>query len=126
MREATARAVKRPDASHPITIAPYAGRVRVVISGTVIAETSRALKLDEGGYKPVLYIPRQDVRMALLKRTTHSTYCPYKGDCSYFTIVTDGRQSENAGWSYESPFEDVAVIKDCLAFYPDRVDSIEV
>lgn len=76
-------------------------------------------------YPAVHYIPRKDVAMALLERTDHATYCPYKGECAYYSIPSGGARSVNAVWTYEAPFAAVAAIKDHLAFYPDRVDAIE-
>jgi uncharacterized protein (DUF427 family) len=83
------------------------------------------LILREAGYAPVNYIPRKDVDMALLERTDHTTYCPYKGDCAYFNIPLGGERTLNAVWTYEDPYAAVAPIKDHLAFYPDRVDVVE-
>ena len=83
------------------------------------------MTLREAAYPAVQYIPRKDVDMALLERTDHATYCPYKGDCAYFSIAVGGDRSTNAAWSYEAPYEAVAAIKDYVAFYPDRVDAIE-
>jgi uncharacterized protein (DUF427 family) len=83
------------------------------------------LTLREAAYPAVQYIPRKDVDMALLERTDRATYCPYKGDCSYFSIPVGGNRSINAVWSYEAPYAAVTPIKDHLAFYPDRVDAIE-
>jgi len=97
-----------------------------MFAGRAIADSTRALTLKEAHYPPVYYIPREDADMALLARTAHSTHCPYKGDASYFTISADGRSADNAVWSYEAPFPTVAEIKDHLAFYPYRVDAIEV
>jgi uncharacterized protein (DUF427 family) len=84
-----------------------------------------ALTLREASYPPAQYIPREDVDMAALERTQHSTYCPYKGDASYYSIAAGGERSVNAIWTCEHPYEAVAVIRDYLAFYPDRVDSID-
>ncbi len=84
-----------------------------------------ALTLREAKYPAVLYIPRKDVDMALLERTDHATYCPYKGDCAYFSIPLGGARSLNAVWTYEAPYAAVTAIRDHLAFYPDRVDAIE-
>jgi len=64
--------------------------------------------------------------MSLLQRTTHQTYCPYKGECTYYSIAPGDERSTNAVWSYESPYPAVMDIKECLAFYPDRVDAITV
>ena len=117
--------MKLPGPDHPITIARNGRRVRVTFAGRLIAETDQALTLREASYRPVHYIPRDDANMNLLKRTNHSTHCPYKGDASYFSIGVDGRNTENAVWSYEHPFPAMAEIKGYLAFYPHRVDAIE-
>jgi uncharacterized protein (DUF427 family) len=117
--------MKLPGPDHPITITPNPKRVRVTFAGEVIAETSKAVTLQEASYKPVQYIPRSDATMALLQKTTHSTHCPYKGDASYYSIEAKGRRAENAIWSYETPFPAMAEITGYLAFYPDRVDRIE-
>ena len=121
----TTKLVKTPGPDHPITIEPNPARVLVSVAGRVIAETLRALTLKEASYPAVHYIPRQDVDMSLLVRTDHVTYCPYKGDCVYYSIPLGGDRSANAVWAYESPYAAVAEIKDHLAFYPDRIDTIE-
>jgi uncharacterized protein (DUF427 family) len=95
------------------------------VAGQVVADSRSALSLREGSYPAVQYIPRQDVDLTLLERTDHQTYCPYKGDASYFTIPAAGAAGTNAVWTYESPHDAVHQIKDHVAFYPDRVDSIE-
>jgi uncharacterized protein (DUF427 family) len=117
--------IKIPGPDHPITISPAEGKVRVTVAGRIVAESTRALQLEEKGYPPVYYLPRDDADMSLLVRTTHYTYCPYKGDCTYFSIPIGGKKSEYAVWTYEKPYEAVANIKDYLAFYPTRVDAIE-
>ena len=117
--------MKSPGPEHPISVEPNARRVRVTFNGHVVAESARVLLMREGNYRPVFYIPREDADAALLKRADHSTYCPYKGDASYFSIHAGGRISENASWTYEQPYSAVAEIKNYLAFYPSRVDAIE-
>jgi uncharacterized protein (DUF427 family) len=117
--------MKIPGPDHPITIAANPKRVRVTFAGKVIADTTRALTLSEASYPAVQYIPRQDVDMTALSRTTHASHCPYKGDASYFTLTAGGHASENAVWSYERPFPAMVQIADYLAFYPSRVDAIE-
>ena len=119
------RLVKEPSPDHRITIERSAKRVRVTFAGKVIADTTQALTLYEAGYRPVHYIPRADADMSVLKPSANQTYCPYKGDASYFTIHADGRRADNAAWSYEQPFPAMAAITDCLAFYASRVDKIE-
>lgn len=121
----TAKPVKIPGPDHPITIERSAARITVSLGGTVLADTRDALVLREADYPPVFYIPRRDVEMALLQRTDHATYCPYKGDSAYYSIPLGGARSANAVWTYEAPYAAVAAIKDHLAFYPDRVNAIE-
>ena len=118
--------VKIPGPDHPISIELNRSRVVVKLGGKIIADTGDALTLREASYPPVHYIPRQDVNMAALSRSEHTTYCPYKGDASYYSIAAGGDRSRNAVWTYESPFEATAQIKDYVAFYPDRVDEIRV
>jgi uncharacterized protein (DUF427 family) len=120
------KTIKIPNIDHPISIEPAPSHVVVSVGGRVIADSRNALLLKEASYPAVLYIPRADVDMSLLARTDHGTYCPYKGDCSYYSIPAGGERSKNAIWTYETPYDAVAVIKDHMAFYPDRVDSIEV
>ena len=117
--------IKVPGPDHPITIERNPNRVVVTVAGWVVADTRDALILREAAYPPVQYVPRKDVNMALLERTEHATYCPYKGDCSYFSIPLGGDRSANAVWTYEDPYPAVMLIKDHLAFYPERVDAIE-
>ncbi len=120
------RAQKIPGPDHPIAIEHDPVRVVVRLSDKVIAYSADPLILQEANYPPVYYIPRKDVDMTLLERTEHKTYCPYKGEASYFSIPCGGERSVNAVWSYETPYQAVAEIREHFAFYPDRVDSIEV
>jgi uncharacterized protein (DUF427 family) len=116
--------IKIPGPDHPISIKPNPARVVVSVAGHVVADTRNALMLREATYPPVEYIPREDVDFSQLERTDHATYCPYKGDCSYYSIPVGGKKSVNAVWSYEDPFSAVAQIKGYVVFYPDRVDEI--
>jgi uncharacterized protein (DUF427 family) len=118
------RAIKIPGPDHPISIEANPSRVTVRIGGRVIADTREALTLREASYPPVQYIPRRDVDMSALTRSSHTTYCPYKGDAAYYSIPVGGTRSINAVWTYETPFEATAQIKEYVAFYPDRVDEI--
>jgi uncharacterized protein (DUF427 family) len=119
------KTIKIPGPDHPITIERNPNRVVVTVASRVVADTRDAITLREAGYPAVHYVPRKDVDMALLERTEHATYCPYKGDCSYFSVPLGGDRSKNAVWTYEVPYPAVTLIKDHLAFYPDRVDAIE-
>jgi uncharacterized protein (DUF427 family) len=116
---------KIPGPDHPISIDANPSRVVVTVGGKVIADSRDALTLREASYPAVQYIPRRDVDMAALIRSEHTTYCPYKGDASYYSIPAGGDRSVNAVWSYETPFAAMTQIKDYVAFYPDRVDAIK-
>ncbi|WP_413993032.1 DUF427 domain-containing protein [Labrys okinawensis] len=118
--------VKIPGPDHPITITPSPSRIVVSVAGKVVADSTHALSLKEASYPAVFYIPRSDVDMSLLSRTDHASYCPYKGDASYYSIPVGGERSVNAIWTYEKPYTPVVEIKEHVAFYPERVDSIEI
>ena len=118
------RSMKLPGPDHPIEIQPNASRVVVTLGGQVIADTRAALTLSEANYPAVQYIPRRDVDMAALTRSEHTSWCPYKGEASYYSIPAGGDRSTNAVWTYETPFPAMAAIKDYVAFCPDRVDEI--
>ena len=120
-----ARPVKIPGPDHPITTEHNENLVVVTLAGHEIARSTNVVTLREANYPPAFYFPRSDVDMSLLARTDHETYCPYKGDCNYFSIPSGGERAVNAVWTYETPYPAVSVIKDHLAFYPDRVDGIE-
>jgi uncharacterized protein (DUF427 family) len=117
--------IRIPGPDHPITISPAEGKVRVTVAERTVAESTRALRLEEKGYPSVYYLPRNDADMSLLVRTKHYTYCPYKGDCTYYSIPLGGDRSVNAAWTYKTPYAAVSAIKDHIAFYPDRVEAIE-
>ena len=104
---------------HRIETKPAKERVRVTFNGEVIADTRDAIRMEEGDYPAVFYFPRKDVKMERLTRSSHRTHCPFKGDAAYFSLVNG---PENAVWSYEQPYDEMSVIKERLAFYPDKVD----
>ena len=104
---------------HRIETKPAKERVRVTFNGEVIADTRDAIRMEEGNYPAVFYFPRKDVKMERLIRSSHRTHCPFKGDAAYFSLVNG---PENVVWSYEQPYDEMSVIKDLLAFYPDKVD----
>ena len=113
-------------AEHPdyrVDFAPCAKRVRVVFGGETIADSTRVMLMRETRHIPVYYFPRDDVRTEAMTRTDHSSFCPFKGDASYWSIEAGGKTAENAVWSYETPFAETAQIKDAMAFYWDRVDA---
>src|SRR4029077_6141606 len=116
--------IKLPGPDHPIFVQRSPTRVVVSVAGRVIADTGNALTLREADYPAVQYIPREDVDFSQLERTDHATYCPYKGECSYYSIPAGGKKSVNALWTYEDPFPAVAQIKGHVAFYTDRPDQI--
>ncbi|UWZ34038.1 DUF427 domain-containing protein [Dactylosporangium roseum] len=107
-----------PGPDHPITVQPAEERIVVRVGETVVADTTGALALRESNYPVVYYIPLADVDRSRLRRTDHSTYCPYKGDASYYSIG----DLENVVWSYEAPYPAVEPIAGRVAFYPDKVE----
>ena len=111
---------KYPD--YRVDLDPSAARVRVSFAGEVIAESERTLMVRETKHTPVVYFPRDDVRFDLLEATSHVTFCPFKGEASYWTLRVGDRVEENVVWSYADPFDEVAGIKDYVSFYADRVD----
>jgi uncharacterized protein (DUF427 family) len=117
--------VLTPGPRHPITVQPAGVRVVVRIAGRVIADSTSALTLREADYPAVHYLPRQDVDMTALERVDHESYCPFKGDASYFSIPAAGERGHNAVWTYESPYDAVSEIKDHLAFYTNRMDAVD-
>ena len=116
--------IRIPGPDHPISIERNPARVVVSVAGRVIADTGNALTLREADYPAVQYIPREDADFSQLERTDHATYCPYKGECSYYSVPAGGKKAVNAVWTYEDPYPAVAQIKGHVAFYPDRVDEI--
>lgn len=113
---------KIPGPDHPITVTPTGQRVVVSAGDAVIAQTDRALSLSESDYPPVQYIPLADVEAEALRRTDYQTYCPYKGDASYYSLSTPGGELENVVWTYEDPYDAVSEIAGYVAFYPNKVE----
>jgi uncharacterized protein (DUF427 family) len=114
---------------HRVDLLRETRRVRVTFAGTVIADSLAAVRCEETGHEPVHYVPEKDVRLDMMRPTEHKTYCPFKGDCSYWTVEVDGgagRKSENAVWGYRAPYDEAAGLAGHFAFYKSRVDSIEV
>jgi uncharacterized protein (DUF427 family) len=105
-----------------VDLEPEPERVRVRLGGEVLADSNSALLVKETKHEPVLYLPRDDVRLDLFEPTEHTTFCPFKGEASYWTLRLETRIEENVVWSYEDPFEEVSGLKDYMAFYPERVE----
>lgn len=117
------RPVLEPTAEHPITIEPTNGHVRVRVNGEIVADTDAALQLQESTYAAVQYIPMGDVVQGVLTRTDTNTYCPFKGEASYYSVTTaSGDTVEDAIWTYEHPYDAVAAIAGHVAFYPDKAE----
>jgi uncharacterized protein (DUF427 family) len=117
----TDKPVLVPDQSHPITVEPAPSRVRISYGDRLIADTDRALVLTEAAYPPVVYVPVDAVDTEVLEPSAHQTYCPYKGDASYFTLRDGDRVAEDAVWRYVTPYDAVAPIAGHVAFYPQHV-----
>ena len=116
---------KRSAVDAGITVEPNPNRVIVRLGDDIIADSTRALVMRAPGTPPAQYIPRADVDMTRLTRTSLVTHCPYKGDAAYWSIRSGERVVDNAVWSYETPYDEMAEIREYLSFYPDRVTSIE-
>jgi uncharacterized protein (DUF427 family) len=119
----TTRERRIPGPDHPITVEPTGARVVARIGEQIVADTTKALTLREANYPPVQYIPLEDVDQALLADSTSETYCPYKGDASYYSIAADSEHAD-AVWIYREPYEAVAEIAGHVAFYPNHVDVV--
>ena len=117
--------MKTPGPDHPITLEPARNRWRAFFAGHVIADTDDAIILREADYPPRVYFPREDVNMEYMSRTDRTSYCPYKGEAAYYTVLMDGQFAENAVWTYEAPYPAMAAIEGLLSFYPDRVEILE-
>ncbi|MFL6126167.1 DUF427 domain-containing protein [Actinophytocola sp.] len=120
------REIRTPGPDHPITIEKNPARVVVRVGDQVVADTTAALALRESNYPAVQYIPLSDVEPAFLKETDTSTYCPYKGDASYYSLVTADGELTDSIWTYREPYPAVAEIAGHVAFYPDKVNISEV
>lgn len=115
------RPVLEPTDSHPITVEPTGKHVTVVVNGEVVADTDNALTLQESTYPAVQYIPEADVAATALRDSDTETYCPFKGEASYYHVVTAaGDTVEDATWTYRSPYPAVAAIAGHVAFYADK------
>ena len=119
----TTREPKIPGPGHPITIEPTGVRVLVRVGAQIVADTTRALTLREANYPPVQYIPLEDVDQTLLTASATQTYCPYKGDASYYSITADGGRPD-AVWFYRELYGAVADIAGHVAFYTDQVEIV--
>jgi uncharacterized protein (DUF427 family) len=118
--------IKIPGLDHAISVEPTPGRVTVRLGGRVLADTENALTLREAEYPPVQYVPLADVAADMIRSSSHTSYCPYKGVATYYDLVGEGGVASAAAWTYAEPHAAVAAIRDHVAFYPDRVDSVEV
>ena len=107
----------------PPRVEPSPRRVRVMVDGELIADSTRAVRVLETSHPPVWYIPPEDVRMGMLDNSTTSTFCEWKGTATYWTLKIEGRTVEDIAWSYEQPTPDFESLRGHLAFYPSRVDA---
>jgi uncharacterized protein (DUF427 family) len=113
-----------PGPDHPIAIEPFNGRVRISFAHHTVADTSRALELREASYPPCYYVPLEDVDHAALRQSDTTSYCPYKGDASYYDVIDPHtlQSVDDAVWHYPDPYPTVPEIAACVAFYPNKVD----
>ncbi len=111
---------KHPD--HLVEIEAVGATVTARVGGAVVAESEHALVLREQGYEPVFYFPARDVTAAALVATNHTSYCPFKGHATYWSIVAGGTELNNVAWTYAEPYDEAIQIKNHIAFYQDRVE----
>ena len=111
---------KHPD--YRVDLEPNPARISVRLNDCVIADSSNTLIVRETNLDSVVYFPKADVRFESLERTSLQTFCPFKGEASYWTVRVEGREEENSVWGYEDPFEEVEGLKDYVSFYRDRFD----
>ncbi len=105
-----------------MTIEPEAKRIRAVLDGVTVADSASVMVMKETRLRPVFYFPRDDVRMDLLQSTDRRTYCPFKGNASYWSITAGDKTAENAAWSYEDAYDEAAMVEDYIAFYWGKMD----
>jgi uncharacterized protein (DUF427 family) len=118
------RDVKTPGRDHPITITPSGDHVLVRSGEATIADSRSTLILREANYPPIRYIPFADVDRSRLAASERTTYCPYKGDASYYSITPDSERGTDAAWFYDAPYPAVTGIEGHVAFYSDRVELL--
>lgn len=118
-----ARADEARKNGYRIDIAPCPGVARALWRGVVVAQSQRAVVLTETLHAPVIYFPRSDARMDLMRKTDHKTHCPFKGDASYYSLHHEAVTAENAVWSYEQPIPEVQEIRGHLAFYTQAMGA---
>ena len=111
-----------PGPSHPITMTPHDGRVVVRVNGTVVADTTRALDLNEASYPAVVYVPLDDVDQSALAPSATGSYCPFKGEASYYSLAVGGTEIPDVAWYYPQPYDAVGEIAGHVAFYADKVE----
>lgn len=116
--------VKKPE--HRVDLHPDTKHVRVTFAGKVIADSRATLRCEETGHGPVYYIPEKDMARDVMKKTGHTSYCPFKGTASYWSVTVGDKTAENAIWGYEAPYDETATLAGHYAFYGSRVDSIEI
>ena len=109
-------------AGHTVTISPTDAHVEVRLEGELLAATDRALRLEETGLPARYYLPKDDVRMDLLRPTSFRTTCPFKGEASYWSADVGGQSHDGIVWAYESPIDAVPELSGHVSFYPNRVD----
>ena len=119
----TERPVLTPTAEYPITVTPTGRHVTVRVADQVVADTDAALTLQESSHPAVQYIPLSDVAEQMLSSTDTASYCPFKGDASYYSVTTAaGTTVTDAAWTYRRPFPAVAAVAGHVAFYPDKAE----
>jgi len=111
---------------HRILFEPYPRRLRAVVAGRTVLDTTRGHLLHETGILPVAYVPIEDFDQSLLERTESTTHCPFKGDANYWTLRAGDRTEEDFVWAYEDPMDESAWLKGFAALPWSKVDEVYV
>jgi len=112
------------DYPRPPRIEASSKRVRVSLGDTLIADTTRAVRVLEKSLAPSYYIPPEDIEPGVLEwEGGRTTFCEWKGTASYLHVVGDGgRRLERAAWTYPEPRPDFESIANWIAFYPHELE----
>jgi uncharacterized protein (DUF427 family) len=106
--------------NYQVDITPTADHVRILVGGQCVADSRRPLKVTETKHHPVWYLPLADVDADCIEATDHSTFCPFKGHASYWTVSIGDQLLRNSLWAYQDPYLECEPLKDHVGFYVDR------
>ena len=115
----------RDHPGHRVSEKPVRGKMRAQLGADVLAESSDVIEVDEDQNPPRYYFPRADVRMDRMKSSDTRTYCPFKGEASYFSLELGDGPLPDAAWTLETPYDEHADLKQRIAFYSEKFDGLQ-